>query len=440
LDYFNFVFWSLGGDLAVQAWFVLVSASGVTALYLLLRDLRGSSPLIGAFALALHPLFLGHVGGVGDFAVSLSFLLIALWAGARGRAIAAGLALAMAVGCRLNLCVYVVSAGALIWGSRRERGDSSRAALAKAALAGLVAGLASLLEFAPLFAFYGRALLKNFAWQTWRYHVEAFGYRLLVGFGLVFWAVAAAFIVWRFARRGRATSAPGSGSVALAAGWLLLGGLVTEFRVPAKPEYALPLLPGAILLFQVYASKRWNYALLIGLLAAGFAIPSPYDNQRDIYGWRVGEGWYARLVRQARENRLQINTVRKFLANSPPRTILVARCSWTQAQVRRSDLRAIADYRGIAGLTAYAFAGLGDDRVVVHFQEPRLTELLDRAHAGADESVFVAFDRALVGLLRRWAHYDPAQYGRIVSLPSEPFKELWRHTGQSNAGVVEAAN
>ena len=442
LDYCNFVFWSLGGDLAVQAWFVLVSALGVTALYHLLRDIQGASPLVGACALALHPLFLGHVGGVGDFAVSLSFLLIALWAGARGRVVAAGLALGMAVGCRLNLCIYVVSVVVLIWAARRKSGDSSRVAFTKAAYTGLLAGGVSLLQFAPLFSFYGWALLRNFQWQNLRYHASASAYRLLVGFGAAFWVVAVALLVWRFARRGRASSAKGPGAIGLAAAWLILGTLATLFRVPGKAEYALPFLAGTILLFQAYAPKGWSYALLIGSVAAGLVIPSPYDNERGVYGWRFATGWYAQLARQARDSRLQIGTLRAFLASSPPRTVLVARCAWTQDQARKADVRAVRDYQGIAGLTGvYAFTGLGGDRVVVHFQEPKLRQLLEQVNTGAGgQSISVVYDRTFTALMRRWNHLDLAQYGRAVDLPSEPFQELWRHGGQSNTEVVEGAN
>ncbi|HUP04958.1 MAG TPA: hypothetical protein VMU19_13270 [Bryobacteraceae bacterium] len=432
LDYCNFVFWSLGGDLAVQTWFVLASASGVTALYLLLTDLRAASPLAGACALALQPMFLGHVGGVGDFAASLSFLLVALWAAARGWEVAAGIALAMAVGCRLNLCVYLVSVALLLWQARRRSGDSPRIAFLRICRAGALAGGLSLLQFAPLFAFYGKALLQNFAWQTWKYHISATAYRLFVGYGAPFWALAAALAVWLVAKRSRALA--GRRTVGAAAVWLMLAGLVTLFRVPGKSEYALPFLAGAILFFQAYAPKSWNYALLLSSVLAGLVVASPYDNQQDVYGWKLGEGWYGRLTQQARDNRLQMATLRKFLQNAPPRTVLVARCSWTRDQAQAGGLQAIANYRGIGGLTAYTFAGLGEDRVAVHFQEPKLIELLSGERGSATEPpVSVVFDRNLLGLLRRWAHFDPERYGQTVALPSHPFAELWSHAGESNA-------
>jgi hypothetical protein len=120
LDYCNFVLWRLGGDLAVQAWFVLVSALGVAAFYQLLRDAGGSSPLAGVLALGLHPLFLIHTGGVGDFAVSLSFVIIALWAAQRRSTVGAGIALGLATGCRLVMGLHVFAVSALLWSAFRR--------------------------------------------------------------------------------------------------------------------------------------------------------------------------------------------------------------------------------------------------------------------------------------------------------------------------------
>jgi hypothetical protein len=438
LDYCNFVLWSLGGDRAVQAWYVVVSAAGVSMLYRFLREARGSSPLVGACALALHPMFLAHVGGVGDFAVSLSFLLGALWAGARGMAVTAGLALAIAVGCRMPLCIYVFPVAFLVGMSWRNKGASSREAITRGAFAGLLAGVVSLLMYAPLFAFYGWALLKNFPMQALRYHASAFAYRLLVGYGAAFWAVAAAALFWRWKRRGQAGSLKDRNGITAAAIMIVVGNLITVFRVPAKPEYGLPLLLGAILLFQTRATKAWNYALLISSLAVGAAVLSPYDNRRDLYGWRFDTGWYLRNLTQARDNRLQINEIRAILASSPPRTLLVAVCSWTDEQARKSDAGTISGYQGIDGLRAIAFTGLGADRVAVHYQEPKLRELLDRNRAGGPgQRMSVVYEQNLLALLRRWDHLDLAQYGHAVNLASEPFEDLWRHAGQSNAGVVE---
>jgi hypothetical protein len=440
LDYSNFILWSVGGDRLVQAWYVLISALGVSILYRLLQEIRGCSPLAGACALALHPMFLAHVGGVGDFAVSLAFLLGALWAGVRGRVVVAGLALGMAVGCRLPLCLNVVPVAFLVGMAWRNKGASSREAIAKAASTGLLAGAVSLLMFAPLFAFYGASLMKNFPMQSLRYHVSAFGYRLLVGYGAAFWAIAAGAFLWRMRRRGPAIPPKARNGIGAAAVMIVLGSLATEFRVPGKPEYALPFLVGAILLFQVCSTKAWTYALLLSSLAVGVAVPSPYDNRRDVYGLQFTTGWYFESLTAARDNRLQINAVRDALASLPPRTVLVARCSWTEEQARMSDLEAISSYQGIQGLRAFAFAGLGEGKIALHFQEPKLREWLDQNQAaGPGQRMSVVYDEGNLGLLRRWGHLDLAQYGKPVVLGSAPLEALWRHAGQSVAGVVGSA-
>jgi hypothetical protein len=440
LDYCNFVLRSFGGDLAVQAWFVVVSALGVTALYCLLKGMRGASPLVGACALALHPLFLGHVGGVGDFAISLSFLIMALWAGARGWPVVAGILLALAVGCRSPLCIYVVPVGVLVWAARRKSGDAPRDALAKACYSGLIAAALSLLQFAPLFAFYGSDVLLSFDWEGWRYQLTRSGYRLLVGYGAVFWALAAALLIWLFLRLRRGLSVKGPGIIALAGGLLIAGGFATIFRVTVKGEYALPVLVGAILLFQAYAPKGWNWALLASSVAAGLVVLSPYDNLQDAYGWRLSGGGYEVMAQRARENRLQINTVHTYLANSPPRTLLIAGCRWTQDQARRAGLRKISGYDGVAGLTeTYAFADLGGDRAVACFYAVDLPQLLAQVNKdAANRGISVAHDRNLNKLLHAEYHVDLAQCGRGIDLQSNTFKELWKHSGQSNVEVVDA--
>ncbi len=438
LDYCNFILRSVGGDRAVQAWYVLVSALGVSILYRFLREMRGSSPLAGACALALHPLFLRHVGGVGDFAVSLSFLLGALWAGARGMAVAAGLALGMAVGCRMPFCIYVVPVAFLVGVSWRNKGATSGEAIANGAFAGLLGGAVSLLMYAPLFAFYGWSLMKNYQMQSLRYHVTALAYRLLIGYGVAFWAIAAAALLWRIRRRDFTIPLKAHNGVTAAAVMIILGDLVTVFRVPGKPEYALPLLAAAILLLQTHATKGWTYALLLSSLAAGVAVLSPYDSQRDLYGWRFSTGWYATTLTEAREYRLQINAVRTALANSPPETILVTRCLWAEEQERKSDIVTISDYQGIAGLEAIAFAGLGSDRVAVHYQEPKLRDLLDRNRAGElGRRMSVVYEEVLLTELRRRNHLDLAPYGRPLVFTPAPLAALWRHAGQSIAGAVE---
>jgi hypothetical protein len=437
LDYCNFVFWRLGGDLAVQAWFALVSALGIAALYQFLRDLRGASPLAGALALALHPLFLGHVGGVGDFAVSLSFVVVALWAANRGKPIVAGVALAMATGCRLVLCLHVIAAGILLWAALRRGGAARKEAARETARFAAVAAGVSVLLYAPLFAFYGPGLLKNMPFQTLRYHASAFAYRLLVALGAFFWVVVAALAIRRF-RRLRERRWRGSPGAPLAALMLILCCSVTLFRVPTKPELALPILLGTIILFHVCASRAWCYALAVCSVLVGVTVPSPYDNQTDVYGWRFGKGWYALELKEACDNRLQINTVVRALESLPAGTVFVTRSAWTAEQARVAGLQTFTDYQGISGLRVSALAGEGGDRVEVHFQEPGLRELLRRIkdHSAGNLRSAV-YDEAYLGGLRRWSHLDLAAYGKPIALPVAPLEELRRHAGQSTLAVVD---
>jgi hypothetical protein len=434
LDYLNFLAFSAAGERGVQAWYLLISTLGIVALYRLVRDCGGTSPLLAAATLAIHPLFLTHVGGVGDFAVSSSFLLIALWAGAGGMTILAGLALAMAVGCRFVFCLYVIPLLALIAFMRRQKGESWSSILPPVLKAGTIAAGVSIVFYAPLFAFWGRALLVNFPLQSLKYHLTAFGYKMMIGLGLAFWAIIAC-VAWTMYRRHRA-SQPVATNSALAICAVLLAACASLIllRVPTKPELTIPVLISGILLVQVAASKRWAQALALSSVLAGLVVISPYDSDQGTYGFFVDKGWYATGVDEAFDNRLRIDTVRATLAQLPPRSIVVARTSWTAAQGESQGVRFLNTVSGVSGLAfPVTFDDLGGDRIIVDIHEPKLPELLEQATSGPEEQRRpVFYDPAFLSRLRRWNNLDLAKYGRPIHFAGDSFAQMWRAFGKSS--------
>ncbi len=435
LDYCNFISWTIGGDAGVQVWFVIVSALGISSLYFLVREAKGSSPLLAALTLGLHPLFISHVGGLGDFSVSLSFLIMSLLAGEKGRPSWAGLTLALAVGCRLSMCIYVVPLVVLVALTYQEYGLPPLKAWSKAALAGDIAGLLSLTFYAPLFAFRGWQLIENFPLMSITgYHIPAFLYHLFIGFGIIFWlTIAAMLLICLFHRRNPIEPKAVSG-LDWAALLLIVLGMATFFRVPTKPELILPILLGFILLFQRWASRKWAAALLVSSVVVGILSVSPYNREENRVDWNLRRGWYAENLFWAHKKRLDLRTIRDFLGDRPGKTVLVSWFSWTQAQADNANLIMIRDYRGIKGLRVFTFPQLGDDRVVVGFHEKGLQELLKVVTSGPQESQQeVVYETFIYGLTLRDRQIDLSQFGQGVVIKRDLLKDLWRTAGRQSA-------
>jgi hypothetical protein len=418
LDYCNYVLRSLGGDPAVQAWFVLVSALGVTALYCLIREKGGTYPLVAALTLALNPLFLTHVGGVGDFAVSVSLLIIALLFASRGKPWAAGTILALAIGCRLVFSLYVIPVSVLVALAVQLNGASVRQSVKTGAIAMTTAAALSLIEYAPSFSFWGRDLLHNLPFQGMKYHTTAFLFKLFTSLGAPAGLIVCALCV-SLARRARERRDLCTNRAAVIVAILvILCCMAYFFRVPTKPELTLPILLGIILLVQFCASRKWAVALLLASISVGCVLVSPYDTHRDLYGWSLQKGWYSQNYQEAYRNRFQLEMVRSFVSTLPPKSILITAGLWTIEQAEHSDLEIVTRLAGVELGTADTFRGLGTERVIVSFSEVNLRELLERVttQAGPNDRMTVVYEERYRGLLRRWNHLDLAQYGRPTVL------------------------
>jgi hypothetical protein len=419
LDYCNYVFRSLGGDFAVQAWFVLVSAAGVTALYCMVRELGGVAPTLAALTLALNPLFLTHVGGVGDFAVSNSFLLISLLFASRYRSITAGVFLAMAVGCRLVYCLYVIPVAVLVALAARASGASVREEIESGKITAVVAALLSAVEYGPSFCFWGRDLLKNLPFQGLKYHTTAFLFKLLIALGGFIWLLLGGLCVSLFRRARKSSTLCVHPGAVLVATLMIVCCTAYFFRVPTKPELTLPILIGITIIVQFCASSRWATALMIGSVVVGFVVVSPYDRSRDTYEWHFEKGWYSQNYQEAYQNRFQLQIMRSLLSTLPNQAIVITRPRWTIEQGGHFDLESVNSIAGVELETASAFRGLGVERVIVDPQDGNLRRLLETVTKAAspDHRVAVVYERSYLGLLRRWSHLDLAQYGRPLVLP-----------------------
>ena len=426
LDYLSFVTWSAGGEIGVHAWFALVSAAGITALYQFLRAAGAAAPLFGALAVGLSPLFLAHVGGLGDFAVSLAFLMVALRAGQLGSNALAGVLIGLSSGCRLPYAVFAIPVAALV--------QAGPDAWRRRARVFLSAGGVCVLFYAPLLAWWGPGLLRNFsvsASWTFGYRVSAFLFRLLISFGVPFWlllGILALVALRRRAFRGfRPSPTDLAGGLTVALSVLILS------RMPTKPELTLPILLGLTILLAVRAGKAVSAAFLGCVVLSGLVLLSPYDRFSGRYGWHLEYGHYAKAIEQAYDNRLMARTVPETLNRLPPGAVLVDSIQWTIPQAHAAGITEVADFEGIPGLIGVRFGG-APGRALVSYQNAKLKDFLEKRRANPDSGVY--FDIRWQGMLRRWMNLEIAEYAKPVVVGGQALRSLWSVAGLSNADAA----
>ena len=424
LDYLDFITWRGGGDIGVQLWFALVSAAGTTALYQFLRSAKAAAPLLGALAVGLHPLFLAHVGGLGDFAVSLSFLMLALRAGQLGFPSLAGVLVGMCSGCRMPYLIFAIPVAALaqtgpgVW-QRRLRTF-------------LWAGVVGVLAYAPLLASWGLGLMPNFPMKDLGYNVSAFFFRLLISFGVPFWLLVGLLmlaVLRRSAPRGFKPT-----QTDLAAGLLVALGVLILFRVPTKPELSLPILLGITIFLTVRRGKIVSLGLLACTVLSGVVLLSPYYRDSGRHRWHLEEGHYFKAIEQASDNRLMARTVPQALNRLPEGAVLLETVQWTALQARVAQIQKVDDFDGIPDLTGFRFGAVSGNRFLVSFQEEKLKDLLERRRAVPRGGVY--YDSRLGGMLRRWMSIEISQYARPVVMGGQPLHELLSVAGLSSAKAI----
>jgi MFS family permease len=426
LDFINLLTWSAGGEIGLQAWFALVSAAGVTALYQLLRAAGAAAPLMGTLAVGLNPLFIGHVGGLGDFAVSLAFLMMALRAGQVGRTALAGVLVGLCSGCRLPYVVYAIPVAALA--------QSGPNLWRRRASVVLWAGGVSGLLYAPLLAVWGTELLKEriLAGQPLTYFLSAFLFRLLVSFGVLFWLLLGWLglrILWKKCYRGFCPS-----RTDLAAALLLLIGGSILIRVPTKPELTLPIFLGVTIVLSTRCATVVSVALLGCSIVSGIVSLSPYDRNTGRYGWHLGAGHYAKTVEAAYDNRLMARTVPELLNRLPTDALFIGGVQWTEKQAQVAKIETVSDYDGIRGAIGYHFARVSGGQTLVSFQDSKLKEVLEKRRAYPRGGVY--YDGRFAGMTQRWIHVDLSDYGTPVVLDSRPLAGLLSVVGRSHMSAV----
>jgi hypothetical protein len=210
---------------------VLWGAIGVVAFYVTLCRLGMRGCFWAALALAFTPVFWINTTDAMDYAWALGLALVALAFAVHGRASLAGLALGLAVGCRIATAVLVVPIGLLLAGRGHVR----------FVLAFMLFGA---LALAPSFLTYGTRFLSGYEFGRvpWIYVIKGATRDVWGVIGSVVVAVATVAALFRV------RAVPRRELAAVSLGILLTGAIY--LRHPHEGAYLLPVVPFVILLLS----------------------------------------------------------------------------------------------------------------------------------------------------------------------------------------------
>ncbi len=380
---------------AFNALTALLGALAVVLFGAWLRRLGARVWLAGAVALAFTPVVAIHSADAMDYVWALAFVMAAVLAAHDGRALAAGLALGIATGCRLSSLVYVLPASVLVASAAAHGARSPVRAIATLWATTLAsAGVA----FAPVFAAGGFGVLhgyehfypaplyvaKNMSVDVW---------------GLPGSAALAAVALRALWRRGRASAdpavAPGAGAAPWVASALAVAvGLAVFLRLPHEGAYLVPIVPFVLALCARVLSRRSFAALAVVLMLSAFGCKVSEPGKPDsvpptALSIPLGAGEHARRLdvlrgpvwhdHARRERGMRFATAVRDTARAQAGPAVVAAWEWLpvlRVMARGSTdgatryvyvpLRAEFDSLRAAGVAVYDLPGAEDDAQLLY--------------------------------------------------------------------------
>ena len=257
-----------GGPLILNGLTALLSAIGAGFFARTLRRLGSRDDVIAALALASTPaIFLASVTAM-DYAWALGLALAALDFALRGRALASGLLLGLAIGCRIT-SAGLIPPLALALAGASPPGARLRGV---AFFAGAALGVGAL-AFLPVFLTYGPGFLRFYEFGYPRaLHVLKNASVDLWGIpGFVAIAVACGAWLLRPGQRSGESSIPGAelpGALAAACGCGIAIYVASYLRLPIKAFYLIPAVPFTLLLLGRFLPRRAFLAVCVALIAS----------------------------------------------------------------------------------------------------------------------------------------------------------------------------
>ncbi|MBE0695741.1 MAG: hypothetical protein IH586_02350 [Anaerolineaceae bacterium] len=220
---------------------------------ILLRHRIANAGLL-TLILVMHPVFWYNATVSIDYLWALGMLLAGFDFLEQDRYGWAGLALGLAVGCRLSSIIIVAGLLGYAW----LRAPQKRLLVTGcAALAGLLGGLAYILpwDFAEWRPSFWRVSAGSAELWSPIMQVGRFAYKNLYFWGIPAGLFLVALLIYSI-RNSSSWKRPGALLLAMLACFVLLGSEILFFRFPIEVEYLLPLLPFWLLLVGLGTKSR----------------------------------------------------------------------------------------------------------------------------------------------------------------------------------------
>jgi hypothetical protein len=288
------------GPIGINALTALMSSLGVLFFTLVLRRLKVSCPWVIAMALGFSPLYYVHSVDAMDYVWALAFTWVSVYCALRGFVVAAGVALGLAIGCRVTEALsYFPIVLLLGLGGNKVTSKYSWLKL------GLIATAVAALAYGLVFFRFGWSVLR--VYDETRVSGEVILARLFVEpwgtLGLV--AVCSLSVsgivrytlpTW-FAKRSTSTSTS-EPRVVVAAALAVLLTVGVFLRLPHDSGYLLPIVPWVLLGLALLVPRRQIVLASVAVVLGSVPLPG---------GWQ-SPVWVAHQTRQA-----QVASVRELI-------------------------------------------------------------------------------------------------------------------------------
>ena len=258
---------SWGGPWALNGLSAVAGAACVAIFALLARRFGCRDWLLAAATLGFCSVFYISSVTSKDFTVSCAFVLLSALFVAKGWPLRAGIALGLAMGCRLTSGAMLLPLALMLF-NLQSRENWFRQLIQFATATAVVAVLA----FLPAFARYGVSFLTYFepvyypSWLTVAFRGSVDVWSALGCVGL---AAAAVGAFW-FRRSPSSIVGSPAAYPALAWGAVVLIFAALYIAFPDQAAYFLPAVPFAILLLARFSPRRLFHAFCIATIAGAF--------------------------------------------------------------------------------------------------------------------------------------------------------------------------
>ncbi len=230
--------------------------------FMVMRELRYPKPLLAALLLMMMPVFYISSTYTIDYVWALAFLMCAWWLLLKHRYLLTGLALGLAVGCRVTSVLFVVPLVVYLFVN-----GGPRNAAKQLFLVGIPALIMTALLFLPALTVYGTGFFYTYP-LPYPPLPKVF-YKGTIGvmgvWGCVALAGALVTILFRGKKLQPAETDDSHRGVLLFAILMIAMHVLLYLRLPEKSAFLIPALPFLILLLHHYLVNEKSYAFWCAL-------------------------------------------------------------------------------------------------------------------------------------------------------------------------------